>query len=284
MKSPAEQNFYELLDVASDASAEEIDAAFEKVSAVYEPDSLVSYSLLGSDDARQMLELARQAHATLSDPELRRRYDEERRLGAWGFDAPLQPVVASEEPTPRVQEAPSEFEAARDPDVDLEFAISGLAERLPEAWLGGARPALSAEPRPAPAPVIPPPPQWSPSRVQPPAPVELPPRPAAYFAPPPPVKMPELGVSDPVTGEWLRRVREARGLTLKELADKTRIGTLHLGNLEADRYEALPAKVYVRGFLTILARELQLDPERVSKSYLDLAFATRLSGARERGG
>lgn len=71
-------------------------------------------------------------------------------------------------------------------------------------------------------------------------------------------------------GELLRRVREARGLTLQQLADRTRISVRHLENVEADRYTALPTTVYLRGILMNLARELGLDPLRVSKSYLAL--------------
>lgn len=71
-------------------------------------------------------------------------------------------------------------------------------------------------------------------------------------------------------GELLRRVREARGLSIQQLADRTRISVRHLENVEADRYTALPTTVYLRGILMNLARELGLDPLRVSKSYLAL--------------
>ncbi|MCY1033679.1 helix-turn-helix domain-containing protein [Corallococcus sp. BB11-1] len=71
-------------------------------------------------------------------------------------------------------------------------------------------------------------------------------------------------------GELLRRVREARSLSIQQLADRTRISVRHLENVEADRYTALPPPVYLRGILMNLARELGLDPLRVSKSYLGL--------------
>ena len=72
-----------------------------------------------------------------------------------------------------------------------------------------------------------------------------------------------------MTGEALRRVREARGLSLKDLAARTKIGHWHLDNIEREKYPALPALVYLRGFLGSLARELKLDPVRVSRSYLE---------------
>jgi cytoskeletal protein RodZ len=63
-------------------------------------------------------------------------------------------------------------------------------------------------------------------------------------------------------------VREASGLSLEQVAERTRITRIHLENVEADRYDHLPATVYLRGILVNLARELRLDPARVSKSYL----------------
>ena len=74
-------------------------------------------------------------------------------------------------------------------------------------------------------------------------------------------------------GELLRRVREGRGMTLQTLAERTRISSKHMDNIEADRYSALPAAVYLRGMLMSLARELGLDPLRVSRSYMALVAA-----------
>jgi hypothetical protein len=76
-------------------------------------------------------------------------------------------------------------------------------------------------------------------------------------------------------GELLRRVRESRGMSLAQLAERTRISSKHLENIEADRYAALPATVYLRGMLMSVARELTLDPLRVSRSYLALATAPK---------
>jgi curved DNA-binding protein CbpA len=79
----------------------------------------------------------------------------------------------------------------------------------------------------------------------------------------------DLPPDAPVTGDALRRVREALGYSLKDLAGRTKIGHWHLENIERERYADLPAQVYLRGFLTSLARELKLDPQRVAKGYLE---------------
>jgi ribosome-binding protein aMBF1 (putative translation factor) len=70
-------------------------------------------------------------------------------------------------------------------------------------------------------------------------------------------------------GPSLRRIREQRGLTLKEIADRTRINASILSAIEDERYEDVPnARVYVRGFVRSIAIELSLDPEPVTQSYL----------------
>jgi DNA-binding transcriptional regulator YiaG len=74
-------------------------------------------------------------------------------------------------------------------------------------------------------------------------------------------------------GELLRQIREGRGLTPQMLADRTRISSRHVENIEADRYDGLPAAVYLRGMLMSIARELGLDPLRVSRSYMTLVSA-----------
>jgi len=84
--------------------------------------------------------------------------------------------------------------------------------------------------------------------------------------PPRPLLVPEGAAW---SGELLRRVRESRGLTLQQVAERTRITRHHLENIELDRFKALPAAVYLRGIIMSLARELRLDGQKVARSYLD---------------
>ena len=85
--------------------------------------------------------------------------------------------------------------------------------------------------------------------------------------PPPPRPDPRV-LPDPVTGPDLRRVREERGVGLKEIAFASKIGVRFLEYIEADRHERLPAVVYLRGFLQEYARAVGLDPQRTAGSYL----------------
>ncbi|MCC6333457.1 MAG: helix-turn-helix domain-containing protein, partial [Myxococcales bacterium] len=102
--------------------------------------------------------------------------------------------------------------------------------------------------------------------------------PAREYRPEPRPRPYEVPAGVEINGDLLRQVRMARGLSLLQVSERTRIGTRHLENVEADRYEALPAPVYLRGILMSLARELGLDGLRVSRGYLAFVEARRTKG------
>jgi|GEM_PF-243591 len=60
-------------------------------------------------------------------------------------------------------------------------------------------------------------------------------------------------------GELLAREREARHMSLKELAALTQIKLEHLENLEANRFDRLPAAVFVRGYIKLYGGVLEFD-------------------------
>jgi cytoskeletal protein RodZ len=62
-------------------------------------------------------------------------------------------------------------------------------------------------------------------------------------------------------GNLLREAREAKGLTLHDAQEATRINRSYLEALEAGQYDALPTPVHARGYLRNYARYLKLDPE-----------------------
>jgi flagellar biosynthesis protein FlhG len=88
---------------------------------------------------------------------------------------------------------------------------------------------------------------------------------------PPPQRIPEpeIDASTQFTGDILRRLREARGIGLLEISQRTKIGVGHLRSIEEERWEAMPAQVYLRGFLVEYARILHLDVPQVARTFLD---------------
>ncbi|HEY8208917.1 MAG TPA: helix-turn-helix domain-containing protein [Myxococcaceae bacterium] len=269
MKPYQEQNYYDLLEVPPSASASEIRAAYERAVETYSADSVAIYALENPAQADELRDKLREAMEILTDQGLRGDYD--RMIGV-----PTRPQ-AEESAAPALAAA------------ELMASSEALHSTHPEVKV-----AYFPTPSPAPpvhAPVQPPPPEPAPEA----------PRPqrvsareiegapgiaeqeaiataeaamanvAARAREVPRPKSVDIPLDAEFSGELLRRVRESRGLTLQQIADKTRISSRHLENIEADRYAALPTQVYLRGILLNLARELGLDQGRVAKSYLALA-------------
>jgi cytoskeletal protein RodZ len=62
-------------------------------------------------------------------------------------------------------------------------------------------------------------------------------------------------------GIFLRRQREARGMTLAELSRATKIKEANLAALEGARFEELPARVFVVGYVGAYARAVGANQE-----------------------
>ena len=73
------------------------------------------------------------------------------------------------------------------------------------------------------------------------------------------IQFPEMGESP---GKYLKAKRESQRISLREVADATRIREAVLRAIEGDRYEDLPY-IYVKSFLSAYAKCLGLDPNDV---------------------
>jgi cytoskeletal protein RodZ len=60
-------------------------------------------------------------------------------------------------------------------------------------------------------------------------------------------------------GSYLKRERELRQISVAEVAQTTRIPSRIIVQLESDELEALPADIFVRGYLRAYARAVSLD-------------------------
>src|SRR3954452_25169600 len=68
-------------------------------------------------------------------------------------------------------------------------------------------------------------------------------------------------------GEELRREREIRGISLKEIADATKISQRFLTAIERNDHKTLPAPVFTRGFVRAYALYLGLSAEEMVSRY-----------------
>ena len=68
-------------------------------------------------------------------------------------------------------------------------------------------------------------------------------------------------------GKYLKRERELRQISIAEVAQTTRIPARILEQLEGNELVALPADVFVRGYLRAYARAVSLDEGDVLSRY-----------------
>lgn len=68
-------------------------------------------------------------------------------------------------------------------------------------------------------------------------------------------------------GQYLKRERELRHVTLEEVASGTKIAIHMLKAMESDRWDEIPAEVFIRGFIKHYAEFIGLVPEDVYLRY-----------------
>lgn len=69
-------------------------------------------------------------------------------------------------------------------------------------------------------------------------------------------------------GGLFQQTRERQGLSLEQIASRTRIQQRHLQALEEEDFARLPAKVFVKGFVRSYARSLGLDEDNALQLFL----------------
>ena len=70
-------------------------------------------------------------------------------------------------------------------------------------------------------------------------------------------------------GEYLKKAREKKKLSLEQIASQTRIQETHLRALESEDFANLPAKVFAKGFVRAYAKALDLDEEETLQRFLE---------------
>ncbi|OYY70179.1 MAG: hypothetical protein B7Y44_04210 [Sphingomonadales bacterium 28-55-16] len=72
-------------------------------------------------------------------------------------------------------------------------------------------------------------------------------------------EIPPVEVAPKTVGELLKSVREQLGMTLPDVAAKTRVPMRHLEAIEQSQFGALPGQTYTVGFVRSYARALDLE-------------------------
>lgn len=263
--------FYELLAVAPEADLAAVRAAYQEQVAQ-------AVRRLRAAESRQQdtatLEARRtalvEAFAVLSDPARRRRYDRFRELSRSGLPADLDELW-------RVA-APSMVDPAAAAALDVVRTLTGLkvgdafggpeatpepeTERtVPASQALGANPGAAALSAEAIAPL--------PKRHQ-----------AVFDRSLAPEEMGRILDAHGATGAWLRAAREARKMSLDELSEATKVTRRFLEAMEKEEWGSLPASTFVRGYLRVVMRTLELAPLAEEADEAVQTYMTRCNRAR----
>lgn len=238
-------NYYDILEVPATASQSEIHKAYQRAKATYSQDNPALYSMFSREEARELLKMIEEAFAVLGNHSLRRSYDESLAKGET-FDAndPSSAApnhasaAASATSLPNPAQVVSAHEALPDftgPEPVLSEARTRKDPYNNKAALppGMGRTALSTY------------------KVD-----------DSFEA--------ELGAISSFDGEMLRKTRVYKNISIDKMSEATRISRTYLTAVEGNDFKALPAAVFVRGFVIQVARVLGLDENKVATSYMKM--------------
>lgn len=201
-KRVSELNHYELLNLDTLSSSEQIQSAYLNSISIYSKDSIASYGALSDKERQWMLDKIQEAYSTLINTASRAEYDSEK-LKLTSDERKKSPVVS--------------------------LRKTGMDRGSINIRTGGtAAPAGKGKPHD-------PVPQLSGRRI---------------------------------TGANLRDIRMAKGATLDEISEVTKVKKSFLEAIEKQDVDNFPAPVFMQGYLKAYAKALALDPDEIMEKYM----------------
>ena len=79
----------------------------------------------------------------------------------------------------------------------------------------------------------------------------------------------EILLKERLSGDDLKKLREAIGVKIPEIQYITKISAAVLKAIEENRFKELPPDTYLKSFLRSYAKVLQIDPQKVIDGYLE---------------
>lgn len=211
VKKIEESNYYELFNLNTNATKEEIEKAYIIATAIYSHDSLASYGFFSPKERNFASERVEDAYRTLSDPVKREYYDSKFLIKDHGY--PKKPCF---------------YKSNRKLEIeDLVDKENRIWEKIKSQLLFLRKKRKTK--------------------------VEIKKK----------LEDEDLSSFDKkilYKGEYLKKVRESRGVSLEEIARATKLKGDLLKALEEEDYESLPKDVYLSFIIKIYAQYLGLNP------------------------
>ena len=85
-------------------------------------------------------------------------------------------------------------------------------------------------------------------------------------------------------GRTLREAREAKGLSISQVAETTRIMHSIVDGLENENFSGIPAPIYGRGFVKLYCETVGLDPKPMIAEFMEGTAGRRNKRRRARPG
>lgn len=243
MKRVENQDYYQILEVPYKASWGEIQKAYELAKTTYSKGALATYSLFDFNERGRILDKIEEAYLVLSHPEKRVKYDRaievllSSSVGANRADVATATATRTATPTatPTALPPPSTAGVTMPDVMKTETGVvTPVSIATPISVTIPVEVAMLA------------------GHVS----------PAGHVA--------SAVENEVVSGKTLKALREKKGVTLEQIADKTRININYLEFIEAGRYSSLPAPVYIVSYLKQYAKIIGIDSailEEYMKTY-----------------
>ncbi len=232
------KNYYEVLDIPTNVPQTKIAQAYQSALIAYSEDSLAIYSLMTSDECKDIRNLIEEAYSILGEPEKRKEYDRNR-----GFNQGANGAYDGSDANANgdSKKLPS-FDFAENNAVEVTSVFNSSTVTSPkginsikknsEVNVDEAKRKFTLD-------------------------YEV----NEEFEN-------KIQNSTEFSGPFLKDIREYKGVTIERLAEMTRIMKTYILHIENEEFTKLPASAYIRGFIFQYAKHLKLNPDLVCQSFL----------------
>ena len=254
MNFNTDPSLYDILEIKPDATPQEIREAYLRTKAAFNKDSAALYTLVDVEERDLMLQRIQEAYNMLSNTEKRRDYDRQHgRLDP-------EELLKEEMPARSIRKIIS---IDRVPPMDTGPHAEDLLV-APSTDFDTSFPSDITTPLPPPPPSVPPQQDGHPFR-------------SSGNGLRNAEAMIEQEISKEISwrGDFIRRVREVRRISIEEISNHTKINRNYIIAIEDENYPKLPAAVFLRGFLSQLAKTLRLPQETLVSNYMARYFESR---------
>lgn len=235
------KNYYELLEVPIGSAQDEIYEGYIRSKNAYSGDSIALYSLMSEDECHEMIVLIEEAYSVLSDPVKRKQYDNVRGFNQDSSNTSTLDKI-KEHSFDRTPEQRANQERV------FENQVLDAQEARKKNFLKQENFSINQNDKEV-------------SRIT------VANKFSLNFTKNETFEQ-EIENTTEFTGDFLRKIREYKNVSLERMAEMTKISKTYIRHIESNDHDKLPAFAYIRGFVFQYAKCLKLNPDLVATSYL----------------